>query len=355
MFSGEEKIECGLAFPPIAEAMTRQRPKPVAFGFKTLTLGIFVFAMIGAWLIWNAKNESSASSQNETPPDAIVSVWPDSAKGKQLDVGLEYDTTNSTGELIAGSRVMRITNVSKAKLHVYLAEEKKNTGAAVVICPGGGFSILAWDLEGTEVAKWLNSIGVNAFVLKYRVPTRNLATPEEVPTEDLQRAIAMIRHNRKLWHIDPDRVGALGFSAGAVVAVRSGLAIGSYEKIDEIDQQSVLPNFLISLYAGRVMEENGGFGEGLLLTEKAPPIFLVHAYDDFVPVQNSLSLATAYKEADVPVEAHIYDAGGHGFGLRYVEELPITWWPERCEQWMRRNGWLNATQANGRSPDSNLR
>jgi acetyl esterase/lipase len=315
---------------------------------ELFAIGGLLLAVLCGWLAWNSNVESASSSLNGYNPTEVIAIWPDSATDKRIDVGKEYDKTGAADELIAGGRVMRLTNVANAELHLFPAPEKVNNGAAVVICPGGGFSVLAWDLEGTEVAKWLNSLGVNAYVLKYRVPTRKLDFPAGAPTEDLQRAIALIRSNCKAWKIDPDRIGALGFSAGAIVAMRAGLSKDAYAKVDAVDDQSTIPNFLISIYGGRMLEEDGSLNNSLTLDVNSPPLFVVHAYDDFVPVQNSLGIASAYKKAGVSVEAHIYDAGGHGFGLRFVKEHPITSWPDRCEEWMRRNGWLEVSASEGK-------
>ena len=176
------------------------------------TFGILVF-VVGGWLMMSGGTEAHAVPPAENAE--VLMVWPESATDKQLkNIGKEHDATKDSDELIAGKRVQRITNVGKAELHFWPAPSDKNTGTSVVICPGGGFYILAWDLEGTEVAKWLNSIGVNAFILKYRVPTAKQANPVAAPVEDLQRSIALVRHNAEKWNLNPKRVGALGFSAG---------------------------------------------------------------------------------------------------------------------------------------------
>lgn len=299
-------------------------------------VAILVIAVCG-WLFLNqpinANVEPAANAQT-------IMVWPESAKDKQLDVGAEYDTTKVTGELIAGKRVQRITNVSRAELHFWPAETEINTGTSVIICPGGGFYILAWDLEGTEIAKWLNSIGVNAFILKYRVPTAKDDDPAMAPTEDLQRAIALVRHNAANWNLKTDRIGTLGFSAGGNVIANAAFTSDRYDAVDEVDEQSARADFIVPVYGARMVAKEGGLRNGMTLDKSAPTAFIVHAVDDMVPVHNAIELSELYSKAGVPFQCHIFDTGGHGYGARYVEGVPVTDWPRLCEAWMRKNGWL---------------
>lgn len=309
----------------------------LAVSREFLALVVLLAIAVGGWLFWNqpinANIEPAANAQT-------IMVWPDSATDKRLEVGEEYDTTTAAGDLIAGKRVQRITNVAKAELHFWPAETEKNTGTSVIICPGGGFHILAWDLEGTEIAKWLNSIGINAFILKYRVPTAKQDDPAAAPTEDLQRAIALVRHNAEKWNLKSDRVGTLGFSAGGNVIANAAFTNDRYEVVDEVDKQSARADFIVPVYGARMVAKEGGLRNGMKLDKDAPRAFIVHAADDFVPVHNATELADLYSKADVPVECHIFDAGGHGYGARYVKDFPVTDWPRLCEAWMRKNGWL---------------
>ena len=311
---------------------------PISREFAILSLLIVLVA--GGWLFWPAPENLEAVVVKETE---MFPIWPESA-GKRIEVGEEYDTTKATSDLIAGKRVQRITNVAEASLHFCPAVAEHNTGASVIVCPGGGFHILAWDLEGTEIATWLNSIGVNAFILKYRVPTHRDDDPSAAPTEDLQRAIALVRHNAETWNLDPNRIGVLGFSAGGMVTVNAALTTSRYEAIDEIDSQSARPNFIIPVYGARMVKKEGGLRDGMKLTKESPPAFIVHAFDDYCPVHNALELSRLYKEADVPVDCHVFDSGGHGFGARHVDEHPVTDWPKMCEVWMRTNGWLDTSE-----------
>jgi len=217
-----------------------------------------------------------------------------------------------------------------------------------VICPGGGFNILAWDLEGTEVAKWFKSIGVTAAVVKYRVPTNRLQVPWQSSVQDTQRAISLLRSRSEELGIQPDQIGALGFSAGAIAVARTGLMENrTYVAKDGADQSSCKPDFMALIYAGGLSNEAGtALKSGLVVDDDTPPTFLVHAFDDHVPLDHPMVLLRALKKAEVSSEMHVYDAGGHGYGLRRVNALPVTSWPDRLKEWMNRRALLVATKAN---------
>lgn len=313
----------------------------------------FVLVLAGTAVTWNTTSLFSSSDAALAADDALASgshvrsgdvwsIWTKEPPGEPLKVGAERDMTKPSDELIAGRRVMRLGNVSSPEAHVYLPPEDKRTGSAVVICPGGGFTILAWDLEGTEVATWLNDLGVAAIVLKYRVPTRKQSESWLAPTQDLQRTVSMVRANAKRLGIEPDRVGVLGFSAGGVTAVQASLAKHRlYEPSDRIDEQPCRPDRSILIYAGGLPEEaTPAAFDKLGVTEDAPPMFIAHAFDDFVPVEGTANMLLALKRAGVASELHVYDRGGHGYGLRPVEEFPVTTWTQPCEAWLRRAGWL---------------
>lgn len=272
----------------------------------------------------------------------VIDLWPQDQPGPSREVGEERDLTKDTDNLIAGRRLIRLGNVSTPQAHVYLPAEEDRTGAAVVICPGGGYSILAWDLEGTEVADWLVSKGVAAIVLKYRVPTRQVDPKWLLPVQDAQRTISIVRSHAKEWKLNSERIGILGFSAGGDTAARTALAEERhYEPTDELDQASCRPNAAILVYtAYLVNDEKTALKEDLAASKDSPPMFMVHAFDDPVPVESSLHMMLALKQAGVPSELHIYDAGGHGYGLRAVDDLPVTSWPQPCEDWLRRHNWI---------------
>lgn len=279
-------------------------------------------------------------------PDAeVTQLWPDGSPDDERNIGAERDFTKPTDQLIGNRRIIKLGNVSAPEIHVYRPEANIANSTAVVICPGGGFNILAWDLEGTEVAKWFNSIGVTAAVVKYRVPTSRLEVPWQASVQDTQRAISLVRSRSVELGITPDRIGALGFSAGAIAAARTGLMDRrTYTAIDAADKSGCRPNFLALIYAGGLINSNGNkLKSDLVVDKNTPPTFLVHAFDDHVPLDTPMVLLNALKKADVPSELHVYDAGGHGYGLRRVNSLPVTSWPDRLKEWMNRRGLLTVT------------
>lgn len=266
----------------------------------------------------------------------IVDLWPEKPPGYQMTGGPEKDTSTAESRAVAGRSVIRLGHVSVPQLHVYPAAEATRNGTAVVICPGGGFSILAWDLEGTEVAQWLNSLGITAAVLKYRVPTREAETDWVPPVQDAQRAIRWLRANREKWSIDAEKIGIMGFSAGGKTAAMTAVSgkTGLYQSIDKTDEQSPRPDFQMLIYPAYLVDEPGKLRPEVTIDETSPPAFLVHAQDDPVTNLSSVKYFLALDAADVPAELHIYQSGGHGYGLRETEQ-PVTDWPDLCEDWLR--------------------
>jgi acetyl esterase/lipase len=275
-------------------------------------------------------------------PDYVLRVWPNEPPGEAMDVGLEQDTTKDTDNLIAGRRITKLGNVKTPQAHVYLPPENVRTGASVVICPGGGFNILAWDLEGTEVAQWLNTHGVAAIVLKYRVPSRSQTPRWLAPAQDAQRTVSLVRQHASDWKLDTDKVAILGFSAGGMTAVKATLAPERlYQAVDDAEMQPFKANRMILIYAAGLPNSGDGFTEGQdTIDASTPPVFMAHAFDDFVPVKGTAHMLLALKEAGIPSELHVYDAGGHGYGLRQIGDLPVTTWTDPCEAWLRRADWI---------------
>jgi acetyl esterase/lipase len=276
-------------------------------------------------------------------PTSVLPLWPGNPPGEVKATGPEQDTSKPGEGLVAGKPLIRLGNVTKPELQVFLPPKDKATGTAVVICPGGGFNILAMDLEGTEVAEWLNSVGVAAIVLKYRVPTASLEPRWLTPTIDGQRALSVVRSRAAEWGFDSDRIGILGFSAGGHVAARCalGFAERKYTPVDDADKASCRPDFAALIYAAYAYDDKAGqLAAGVSVPGDAPPLFFVHAFDDKISPLNSLLLAAEAKKSGVSAEVHVYDAGGHGYGLRPQANLPVTSWPKRCEEWMQRKGWL---------------
>jgi acetyl esterase/lipase len=271
----------------------------------------------------------------------VLDLWPDRPPGYQIEGGPERDTSGPESNKVAGRRVIRLGDVSKPQLHVYQPTVGNRNGTAVIVCPGGGFNILAWDLEGTEVAEWLSSIGITAAVLKYRVPTAKHEPNWLPPAQDAQRAVSVVRAHAAEWEIDPRRIGLLGFSAGGRTAAMASAHSGKrlYEVIDDADRQPVRPDFVVLVYPGYLADDAGTLRDDIPVSKDSPPAFLVHAYDDRVTPKSSIAYFLALKDAGVPAELHVYESGGHGYGLRPTD-LPVTAWPKRCEEWMRSRGLL---------------
>jgi acetyl esterase/lipase len=272
-----------------------------------------------------------------------MKLWPGTAPGEKGGLGPEHDTTTSKDNLIAGRPVIRTGNVADPTITVYKPDADKDTGAAVVVCPGGGYYILALDLEGTEVCQWLNSVGVTGVLLKYRVPHREGQPAYAAPLQDAQRAVGLVRSHAKEWGVDPSRVGVLGFSAGGhlCAALSANSAARTYPAVDAADELSCRPDFQILIYPGGLVKENEGYNLGpeVAVTAGAPPTFLAMALDDPVKVENVIGYAMALKAAKVPMELHVYPTGGHGYGLRPSKDY-VTTWPQRAADWMRSRGLL---------------
>ena len=249
-------------------------------------------------------------------------------------------------KLIAGRRIIKLGNVSTPQIAVYRPDADKDTGAAVLVCPGGGHHILAYDLEGTEVAEWLNVIGVTGIVLKYRVPFRDPEKRWRAAVQDAQRAMSLVRSRAHEWNIDPQRIGICGFSAGGETAgLTSLLEARQYDAVDSNDDQPFRPDFALLIYPGGFADENNSsLRDDITVPKNAPPMFFVHAFDDRVTVQHSLLLASALKAAGGSAELHLYATGGHGYGLRPTEEA-VTRWPVRAGEWMKERGFLTPTKA----------
>jgi acetyl esterase/lipase len=253
----------------------------------------------------------------------------------------ERDTTEPGAGLVAGKPVIRLGHVSTPTLAIYRPAKDKNTGAAVIVCPGGGHTILAYDLEGTEVADWLTDIGVTACVLKYRVPARDPNKRWGAAVQDAQRAVSLLRSQAAELGIDAKRIGILGFSAGGETAGLTALFGDQrqYEAADAIDKVSSRPDFAVLIYPGGFEEKGQAkLRDHVRVTKDAPPMFFAHAANDPVTALNSLLLATELKKVGVPAELHLYATGGHGFGLRPQADKPCTQWPTACATWMRTMG-----------------
>jgi acetyl esterase/lipase len=271
------------------------------------------------------------------PGHTTIEIWPQGVPGALANPAPEADTTTPKDNLIAGKPLVRLGNVSKPTLTLY-TPTGKSTGAAVVVFPGGSYRILAIDLEGTEVCDWLNSIGITCVLLKYRVPDTGPYPKSAAALQDAQRALGIVRAHAAEWHIDPKRIGVLGFSAGAHLAAALSTHFDKrlYDPLDASDQVSCRPDFAVIVYPGylAIAEQNFAPNADIHPTEQTPPSFIVQAEDDPVHVENSTVYFLALKNAKVPAELHIYAHGGHGYGLRRTE-LPVTGWPQLVETWLR--------------------
>ncbi len=295
-------------------------------------------ALIGSLQQWsaNAVNpefDKARKALVQTGDPVIWNLWPEDAPGTYLKLADEFDSTGPDGELVAGRRVIRLHN-TVPNLAIYKPDPAIDTKTAVVIAPGGGHWILAYDLEGTEIAAWLNSIGVTAIVLKYRVPgvAYNQGKRWLAAAQDGQRVMSMVRGRAEEIGIDPNKIGIIGFSAGGTPVKYTALTTKRlYTPVDDYDTISFRPDFAAPIYSGSLPEEAE-------LNEDCPPFFMVITHDDWGP-EAMAEMYIALRKAKISAELHIYESGGHGYGLRKTH-LPVTTWPDRMEDWMRKLGYL---------------
>ncbi|UCC99416.1 MAG: HEAT repeat domain-containing protein, partial [Phycisphaerales bacterium] len=282
-----------------------------------------------------------------SPGHTQIPIWPGAVPDAKPAPGPE--SAETTEKLYAGKPAVVVSNVSEPTMTVY-PPKGKNTGAAVVVFPGGGYRVLAMDLEGTEVCDWLTSKGITGVLLKYRVPGSGpdfdwkigrFVNPKPLMAlQDAQRTLGLLRLNAAELNIDPHKIGVLGFSAGGyLVAAISTHFERAYSPIDAADKRSCRPDFAVAIYPGHMSiaykQDLSKLNPGIRVTGLTPPTFLLHAQDDPTnPVEYSLLYYAALKSANVPVEMHLFTEGKHAFGLRRTE-LPITKWPELVERWLQ--------------------
>ncbi len=268
----------------------------------------------------------------------IVDVWPSMPPGEKAKLPPEDDKPEANDRMVAGKTVQRIKNVSIPQLAIYQPDPTLNTGTAVVICPGGGHRILAYDLEGIELARWLNTIGITGIVLKYRVPFREESNKSLAGVQDAQRALRLVRNRSQSLGVDPEKIGIMGFSAGGDVASRACMlhAKEHYAPIDATDEQSCRPDFGILIYPAYLVDEKTStLKPDYMPSKTTPPLFMVHAWDDRQTPLGSILLAAEMKRTGIPCELHLFSAGGHGYGIRHVDGVPVTDWPKLCEPWLK--------------------
>jgi acetyl esterase/lipase len=337
---------------------------------------LFAFCVVSAFGGVSAQETSWQPSPGHTQ----APIWPGRVPDPQPVAGPEVAKTTGKEFLVAGRPAVGVSNVSRPTMTVY-SPSGKNRSAAVVVFPGGGYLDLAIDLEGTEVCDWLTSKGITCVLLKYRVPGQpGYPKPAPYPKsgpypespmalEDAQRTMGLVRLHAAEWHIDPHKIGVLGFSSGGhlTAAISTHFDKRLYPAVDAADKESCRPDFAVAIYPGHLSlsaaewdaeqgskkfairkpahettaDEELGLNPDLPVTRRTPSTFLLQAEDDHVDnVNDSLAYYIALKKAGVPVEMHLYAQGGHAFGLRRTK-LPITEWPELVEKWLGTIGMIS--------------
>lgn len=296
---------------------------------------------------------AAAWTEAEGDKPLIINLWP--GKAADDDAGLigeekfiELKVGGKPYE-VGGKPTKWLTNVTRPTLTFYRPAKDRDTGVAMLICPGGGYHNLGWDIEGEEVAGWLNSVGITGILLKYRCPRRPgdvKGLPAAGPLKDAQRAVSLVRSKASEWGIDPRKIGMVGFSAGGhlVGATATNFDRRSYAPIDAVDTISCRPDFAIMLYSGYFkVKDTGELSPTIGKAAGTPPLFLVHASDDPISeVDHSVTMYLAMQRAGVPAELHLYSRGGHGFAVRKIGQ-PCDSWTERCLAWLRNQGFLKST------------
>jgi len=279
----------------------------------------------------------------------VVEIWPGKVPDESGNIGAErfrMSPALDRKQVEVTEPTRMITDVTKPTLTIYRPPKEKDTGTAMLICPGGGYWNLYWELEGEEVATWLNSIDVTGIILKYRVPRRPdepKGEPARRPLADAQRAVSLVRSRAAEWGIHPERIGIVGFSAGGHLAMAAATSFDkrTYEPIDDIDKISCRPDFAIPVYSGYLKaKDKDELAPGLRIPTGTPPVFLAHGGDDIIsPPEHSVLMYLALKRAGVPAELHIYATATHGFGIRQSDH-PYSTWTESCANWLRHQGFL---------------
>ena len=262
-----------------------------------------------------------------------IVLFPQGAPGETVKMKQKDDLT---GNKVAGCPVLRITDVSEPTLTFYPAPADNNSGVTIIVNPGGGYNILAYNLEGTEICKRFNSYGINCVLVKYRVPRRAGLEKHEAPLQDVQRAIAYTRSHAEEWNLNPDKIGVLGFSAGAhLSAVAStNYSERTYPRIDNNDDVSLRPDFTALIYPAYLSADNFSISPELKVDENTPPTILIQTQDDNSYIDSSIFYYYALKQAKVPVAMHLYPSGGHGYGARNPGHT-VNEWPHRVISWLR--------------------
>jgi acetyl esterase/lipase len=298
-------------------------------------------------LAWLPAGDDKPPAGDHKP--VVVKLWPDKVPDETGDIGAEKTLLSpklDRKQVEVTEPTKMVTNVTKPSITIYRPPKDKDTGTAMVICPGGGYWNLYWELEGEEVATWLNSLGVTGIILKYRVPRRPdepKGEPARRPLQDAQRAVSLVRSKAKEWGIDPKRIGMVGFSAGGHLAVATATSFEkrSYGPSDDVDKVCCRPDFAVLVYPGYLKaKDKDELAPGLRIPKGTPPIFLAHGGDDIISSpEHSVVMYLALQRAGVPAELHIYATAAHDFGVR-PSDRPCSTWTQSCADWLRVQGFL---------------
>jgi acetyl esterase/lipase len=283
----------------------------------------------------------------------VVELWPGKVPDEAGNVGAEKVVMSPAldrkqVEVTESTRM--VTNVSRPSITIYRPARDKDTGTAVLICPGGGYWNLYWELEGEEVAAWLNLLGMTGIILKYRVPRapdEPKGEPARRPLQDAQRAVSLVRSKAAQWGINPEQIGMAGFSAGGHLAIATATSFEkrTYEAVDDIDKTSCRPDFAILCYSGYLKaKDKDELAPGLRVPPGTPPVFLAHGGDDIISdPAHSVVMYLALKRAGVPAELHVYATAAHDFGVR-PSDHPCSTWTQSCATWLRHQGFLDPSK-----------
>lgn len=296
----------------------------------------------------------NASSSVEVPKPFVVELWPGKVPDEVGNIGPERvrmapGLDRKQVEVTQPTRL--ITDVSRPAVTVCRPARARENGTAVLICPGGGYWDLYWELEGEEVAAWLNSQGITGIILKYRVPRGQddvKGEPARRPLQDAQRAVSLVRSKASQWGINPQRIGVIGFSAGGHLAIATATRFDkrTYEPQDEIDGVSCRPDFAILAYPGYLKaKDKDAVSPAISIPAGTPPVFLAHGDEDIIsPPANSVYLYLALKKAGIPAELHLYAQSAHDFGIR-TNDHPCSAWTTACQEWLRHQGFVPSSEA----------
>lgn len=331
-------IRCSLVLSLAATLNTGRRVQYLRPEIDRLSRGFFMRKFIGLakLAVTTLTIVSSAALPAAVAEDKIY-VWPGVAPGESSDA----EGTVQPFRFDEKPPITRVVKIRCPTIDVFLAD--KPNGTAILVLPGGGFGKVVPDKEGSEAAPWLNDLGISTFVLRYRTSevTPNGEGAWERPLQDAQRSLRLIRANAAKWKIDVDKVGVLGFSAGGQVAsiLHTAEAKSHYESIDDVDQQNPAPDFSLLIYPWNVIDKKTQkLMPQIRPTEKSPPAFLVHTHDDRSSSVGSVLIYAALRQSNVAAELHVYENGGHGYGMRPVPGSEIGTWPDRATAWLKLHG-----------------